>query len=286
MNVRYADRTYAKVRDVKIFTMAIASAQAALSESVTESVSTLENVLDSCNARLDTSERNMLNIQNELKTSVLTINTGVGTLKSSLESLQDRVIALESADPNPNSNLKMGFNALGSLSSRIRNAGVGFKAGENLIDGNSNTFLGFEAGQNCIQGSNNLFLGSSSRGNYSNEIVIGNYNHRVIKSNTDVYTPAKSKSPAYDDLSSEGFSMNVDSFKALQVKKLYKSDSLFDIAVDYDSLRANLDTQTLSIMSYNFDPDYIFVSKSKLVPMLVSVVQNLISRIEGLEQNV
>lgn len=286
VNVRYADRTYAKVRDVKIFTMAIASAQAALSEAVTESMSTLENVLDSCNARVDTSERNLLNVQNDLRTSVLNINTEVRTLRSGLEALQTNVSALESADPNPNSNLQIGFNALSELSSGIRNVGVGFQAGENLSDGNSNTFLGFRSGENCIVGSNNLFLGSSSRGNYSNEIVLGNYSHKVIKANSDVYTPAKSKSALHDDITYEAYSMDIDKFKALQVKKLYKSDSLFDIAVDYDSLLANLDSQTLSIMSYNFDPDYVFVSKSKLVPMLVSVVQNLVARVESLEQNV
>ena len=42
VNVRFADRTYAKVRDLRIFTTAIASAQSALSEATSTSISNLE----------------------------------------------------------------------------------------------------------------------------------------------------------------------------------------------------------------------------------------------------
>lgn len=42
VNVRYGDRTYAKIRDLKIFTSAIASAQAALSDASSTSLVNLE----------------------------------------------------------------------------------------------------------------------------------------------------------------------------------------------------------------------------------------------------
>jgi hypothetical protein len=45
VNVRYADRTYAKIRDLKIFSTAIASAQAALSEATSVSLSNIETTL-------------------------------------------------------------------------------------------------------------------------------------------------------------------------------------------------------------------------------------------------
>lgn len=285
VNVRFADRTYAKTRDVKIFTMAIASAQAALSESVVESISTLEGVLDSTNSRLDTGERNQLNLQNELVSSISGVNTSVNNLRLSLESLQTRVSTLESSNENPNSNFALGYNSLQSLSSGIRNISVGFGAGQNLRDGNSNTLLGYNAGQNLVSGSNNLFLGVDSRGSYSNEIVLGNYNHKVIKANTDVYTPIQAKSEDFAQLTYEDFSMPIERFKALQIKKIYKADSLYDISVDFDSLKANLDTQSLSLLSYNFDTDYVYMSKAKLVPILIDVIQGLIARVEALEEN-
>ena len=46
-NVRSADRTYAKIRDLKIFATAVASAQGALSESVAESFTNLEGAFES-----------------------------------------------------------------------------------------------------------------------------------------------------------------------------------------------------------------------------------------------
>ena len=45
VNVRFADRTYAKIRDLKIFSTAIASAQAALSEAASVSISNIETSL-------------------------------------------------------------------------------------------------------------------------------------------------------------------------------------------------------------------------------------------------
>jgi len=43
VNVRYANRTYANIRDLKIFSTAIASAQAALADATSSSISNLEN---------------------------------------------------------------------------------------------------------------------------------------------------------------------------------------------------------------------------------------------------
>ena len=55
VNVRYADRTYASVRDLKIFSTAIASAQAALSDASSVSLTNLENAFE----LLETEQDNM-----------------------------------------------------------------------------------------------------------------------------------------------------------------------------------------------------------------------------------
>lgn len=47
LNVRTADRTYAKIKDLKIFATAVASAQSALSDSVAESITNFEGAFES-----------------------------------------------------------------------------------------------------------------------------------------------------------------------------------------------------------------------------------------------
>lgn len=59
VNVRFADRTYAKIRDLKIFSTAIASAQAALSEATSTSISNLETAFQLIEDDLDSLEKNI-----------------------------------------------------------------------------------------------------------------------------------------------------------------------------------------------------------------------------------
>ena len=66
VNVRFANRTYAKLRDLKIFSTAIASAQAALSEATSTSVSNLETTLQLLEDDISTVEQNF---QQSLTTS-------------------------------------------------------------------------------------------------------------------------------------------------------------------------------------------------------------------------
>lgn len=47
LNVRFANRTYAKIRDLKLFSTAVASAQSALTESVSDSITSLESAFES-----------------------------------------------------------------------------------------------------------------------------------------------------------------------------------------------------------------------------------------------
>ena len=54
VNVRYADRTYASTRDLKIFSTAIASAQAALADASSSSITNLENAFQLLEDTTDT----------------------------------------------------------------------------------------------------------------------------------------------------------------------------------------------------------------------------------------
>lgn len=94
VNVRYADRTYASIRDLKIFSTAVASAQAALSDASASSISNLENAFLLLEESQRTSEAGVEtrlsifeNSLDEIKT-VIGSNTGGRTIDQRVESLE------------------------------------------------------------------------------------------------------------------------------------------------------------------------------------------------------
>jgi hypothetical protein len=106
VNVRFGDRTYAKVRDLRIFTTAIASAQSALSEATSTSISNLETAFQLLEDDINTLEENLQsNISNEReKIQELTINQNnltdrINTHDVDIQTLTSRVLALETITP-------------------------------------------------------------------------------------------------------------------------------------------------------------------------------------------
>lgn len=103
LNVRTADRTYAKIKDLKIFATAVASAQSALTDSVTESVSNFEGAFESLEVDFQSfrSEINLsieqINKSLEDQSSLISrINTEtVPRIDSDSASLSNRVEILE-----------------------------------------------------------------------------------------------------------------------------------------------------------------------------------------------
>lgn len=77
VNVRSADRTYAKIRDLKAFATAVASAQGALTESVTESFTNLEGAFES------------------LENDVQSYRTQLQEALAEIDTLKDKVATLE-----------------------------------------------------------------------------------------------------------------------------------------------------------------------------------------------
>lgn len=103
LNVRYGDRTYAKVRDLRIFTTAIASAQSALSEATSVSISNLETAFQLLEDDINSLEENLQNnITNEReKIQELAINQNelterVNTHDVDIQNLSNRIGVLES----------------------------------------------------------------------------------------------------------------------------------------------------------------------------------------------
>lgn len=104
LNIRSADRTYAKIRDLKIFATAVASAQGALSESVAESFTNLEGAFESLESDVQIYRTQLSETVTsvELETSNLServrvAETGITTINSSLETLSDQVFSVETS---------------------------------------------------------------------------------------------------------------------------------------------------------------------------------------------
>lgn len=99
VNVRFADRTYAKIRDLKIFSTAIASAQAALSEATSTSISNLETAFQLIEDDLDSLEKNisqLLEGQDErINTFISDQQITTGELLTVSENLSTRTETLE-----------------------------------------------------------------------------------------------------------------------------------------------------------------------------------------------
>lgn len=110
VNVRFADRTYTKLRDTKVFLTAIASSQAALSDAVTSSITNIENAIENLDISNLNIDRKIASIDENL--SRYTMDTGerlkvletqvIPSLLEAITELQAKVIVLE-AEITPNS---------------------------------------------------------------------------------------------------------------------------------------------------------------------------------------
>lgn len=104
VNVRYADRTYASTRDLKIFSTAVASAQAALSDATATSITNLENAFQLLETAQDTlqntfsSRQDIVDQQLEKMDAIDTLSADVGLLSVTTESLRTTLTAFVTQD--------------------------------------------------------------------------------------------------------------------------------------------------------------------------------------------
>jgi hypothetical protein len=99
LNVRSADRTYAKIRELKIFATAIASSQAALSESVAESAQNLESAFETLESEF---ERLSVGVSGEVEIVNTSLGLRISSVEQSVEILTNQISQLEQgAAPEP-----------------------------------------------------------------------------------------------------------------------------------------------------------------------------------------
>lgn len=102
VNVRTADRTYAKIRDLKAFATAVASAQGALSDSVANGFANLEGAFEALESDVETYRTQLAELidNTDLGVGNLTLrvdglDTSVSSIDTGIATLSDRVTAIE-----------------------------------------------------------------------------------------------------------------------------------------------------------------------------------------------
>jgi hypothetical protein len=96
VNVRFADRTFAKIRDLKIFSTAIASAQAALSEATSGSLSNIETTLQLLEDDINTVEQNFQQNLAQEQEKLQTVSLEQRSLQEKVTVNEVKVLNLES----------------------------------------------------------------------------------------------------------------------------------------------------------------------------------------------
>lgn len=104
LNSRSADRTYAKIKDLKTFATAVASAQGALSQSVSDSITNLEDAFQSLEA--DVQGYSSLSTQNKIESdrlisqlsiSIDGLNVKTSEIETEFNSLSNTVTSLSNS---------------------------------------------------------------------------------------------------------------------------------------------------------------------------------------------
>lgn len=109
LNVRSADRTYAKIRELKAFATAIASAQGALSESVADSFANLEGAFEELEGDVQSYQGQLSELVDNTNLNISNLSGKVDNLTESvigsqqdITTLSDRIKALEDLTQNVN----------------------------------------------------------------------------------------------------------------------------------------------------------------------------------------
>ena len=103
INVRYADRTYASIRDLKIFSTAVASAQAALADASASSITNLENAFELLEDAFDTlqnsfdTRESVVDGRLDKLSELNTLSSSISSLKADQETAIKRIESLEAS---------------------------------------------------------------------------------------------------------------------------------------------------------------------------------------------
>lgn len=270
VNVRYADRTYTKIRDTKIFTTAMASAQAALAESVAESLGNIESAIDYLEIFDAQADTRLSALEAEYTTLSGLVSQNTDDIAALRLELKNDINSLELGTSGDTNNIKLGRQALAKLSNGSSNVAIGFYSLAELYSGNNNIAIGHQAGLNSTEGSNNVLIGADSRltnPKASNQIILGSSLNNYLWCKTDIYTPAVSDTSL--DLSTTDL---LEFIKRLNFSRMEESH----IVIEPSSLKQAEDY--LNSRGYAHSESGT-VSNAKLVPIALASISQLLDTI-------
>ncbi len=128
VNVRFADKTYAKLRDLKLFTTAVASAQAALSEACSVSITNLETTLQLL-------ETDISSLQQSIQTDVYDTRNKLEDVILESASTSSKAKELEESDASITSELNGAKEDIATVQTQLT-------ALTSTVSGNNNTVNG------------------------------------------------------------------------------------------------------------------------------------------------
>lgn len=132
VNVRYADRTYASIRDLKIFSTAIASAQAALSDASSSSITNLENAFELLEDAFDTLQ-NSFNTREAVVDNSLDKLKEIDTLSASLTDLKSKQQTISNEITSISTSVDASIRSFKSVGRISKVSFRGFGAADSLI---------------------------------------------------------------------------------------------------------------------------------------------------------
>lgn len=268
VNVRFADRTYTKIKDTKVFLTAVASAQAALSDAVTSSISNIETAIETLDITLANTDRRISSLNESFTEYVTTNNEKISGLVTEIEDTKSRLDTLNVSLVN--NNLTLGAFSLTSLSRGAGNISIGLNSQKEMTLGNDNIFIGNDTA-GLEQGSNNILIGSDARpykSIISNEIVLGNAYHQGVKVSGEIYSPGAKSGQLGVELNKQNALDFILNISPSEIENEYgRRDYIFPTS----GLRGSQNQYGFSGIVREDDS----VAKLRMIPIIVAALQQM-----------
>lgn len=140
VNVRFADKTYAKLRDLKLFTTAVASAQAALSEACSTSITNLETTLQLLETDISSLQQSIQSDVYDTRNKLEDVILIAAEVSSKTKSLEDSDVAFTSELDDVKGDVQSLQSQLTALSATVTSNGSSVNGAINSINTTLSSF--------------------------------------------------------------------------------------------------------------------------------------------------
>ena len=221
-----------------------------------------------------------------LGNATLTNNNGNNNVGLGINSLQNNT--------SGSNNVGVGLYSLRYNSSGSNNVGIGLYSFENDVSGNNNVGVGTSAGSTLLSGSNNICIGSNAQPStttISNEITLGDSSITTLRCQVTTITSLSDVRDKKDivPLSGEQTLNFVDKLNPVSFKWNMRNGAKIDvpdtgfIAQELQSVQQETN-MIIPNLVYDVNPDRLEASYGTLIPVLVSAIKELSTKVKALEE--